>query len=103
MANLHTTCGNEGRLREYYNWGIEPRATLHHRGFGIASEADFGLRAHFENQDRLQENGATPTARTGVQVESNVRKNAAYSGFVQNRFLFGGWTVTPAFSSACME
>jgi len=95
MANLNTTCGNEGRLREYYNWGIEPRASLHHRAFGISSEADFGVRAHFENQDRLQENGATPTARTGVQVESNVRNNAAYSGFVQNRFLLGGWTVTP--------
>ena len=22
MANLHTTCGNEGRLREYYAWGV---------------------------------------------------------------------------------
>ena len=95
MANLNTTCGNEGRLREYYNWGVEPRVSVHHRAFGVASETDFSVRAHFENQDRLQKNGATPTARTGVQVESNARTNAAYSGFVQNRFLFGGWTVTP--------
>ena len=43
----------------------------------------------------LQENGATPTARSGVLVESNVRNNAAYASFVQNTFLFGGWTVTP--------
>jgi Fe(3+) dicitrate transport protein len=61
----------------------------------VASETDFGIRAHFENQDRLQQNGDTPAARTGVLVESNVRTNAAYAGFVQNRFLFGGWTVTP--------
>ena len=95
MANLHTTCGNEGRLREYYAWGVEPRVSMHHRAFGVGSEVDFGLRAHFEHQDRLQQNGDTPTARTGVLVESNVRENAAYAGFVQNRFLFGGWTVTP--------
>jgi Fe(3+) dicitrate transport protein len=95
MADLHTTCGNEGRLREYYAWGVEPRLTAHHRAFGVASETDFGVRAHFENQDRLQQNGDTPTARHGVLVESNVRKNVAYAGFVQNRFLFGGWTVTP--------
>jgi Fe(3+) dicitrate transport protein len=95
MANLHTTCGNEGRLREYYAWGVEPRVSMYHRAFGIASETDFGVRAHFENQDRLQQNGDTPTARIGVLVESNVRSNAAYAGFVQNRFLFRGWTVTP--------
>jgi Fe(3+) dicitrate transport protein len=95
MANLSTTCGNQGRLREYYVWGIEPRVSTHHRLFGVASETDFGWRAHFENQDRIQENGDTPTARSGVVVESNVRKAAAYAGFVQNRFLFGGWTVTP--------
>jgi Fe(3+) dicitrate transport protein len=95
MANLNTTCGNEGRLRAYYAWGVEPRVSLHHRAFAVASETDFGVRVHGENQDRLQENGETPTARTGVVVESNVRKNVAYAGFVQNRFLFGGWTVTP--------
>lgn len=95
MANLNTTCGNEGRLREYSVWGIEPRFSVHHRAFGIASETDFGVRAHFEHQDRLQENGPTPTARSGVLVESNVRDNTAYASFVQNTFLLRGWTVTP--------
>jgi Fe(3+) dicitrate transport protein len=95
MANLNTTCGNEGRLREYSVWGIEPRISVHHRSFGISSETDFGVRAHFEHQDRLQRNGTTPTARSGELVESNVRTNDAYASFVQNSFLFGGWTVTP--------
>lgn len=95
MANLNTTCGNEGRLRAYSSWGVEPRVSVHHRAFGIASETDFGVRAHFEHQDRLQLNGDSPTARTGVLVESNDRQNAAYAGFVQNRFLLRGWTITP--------
>jgi Fe(3+) dicitrate transport protein len=95
MANLSTTCGNEGRLRQYHAWGVEPRMSLHHRVFGVSSETDFGVRVHFERQDRLQENGSTPTARSGLLVESNLRTNDAYSGFVENRFLLGGWTLTP--------
>jgi Fe(3+) dicitrate transport protein len=95
MANLDTTCGNEGRLRQYYTWGVEPRLRAHHRVFGVRSEADFGVRVHFERQDRRQENGNTPVARSGVLVESNLRRNEAYSAFIQNRFLMGGWTVTP--------
>jgi Fe(3+) dicitrate transport protein len=103
MANLHTTCGNEGRLRQYYAWGVEPRFSVHHRMFGVASETDFGVRAHFEDQDREQRNGDTPTARTGVLVEDNLRTSAAYSTFVQNRFLFDGWTITPGVRAEHVE
>lgn len=95
MANLNTACGNEGRLRQYHSGGIEPRVRLHHRAFGVTSETDVGVRLHFERQDRLQKNGDTPTARDGILVESNLRTNAAYSTFAQNRFLLGEWTITP--------
>jgi Fe(3+) dicitrate transport protein len=95
MANLNTSCGNEGRLRQYYTFGVEPRLRVHHRAFGMTGEADFGVRVHFEQQNRLQKNGATPTARTGELVESNLRSNEAYSTFALNRFLFGNWTFTP--------
>lgn len=95
IANLNTTCGNQGRLRQYYTGGVEPRLRVHHRVFGVPSEADLGMRVHFERQDRRQENGDTPMARSGALVESNLRLNQAYSTFVQNRFLVGGWTVTP--------
>jgi Fe(3+) dicitrate transport protein len=95
MANLDTTCGNQGRLRQYHTWGVEPRLRVQHRAFGVSSETDFGVRAHFERQDRRQENGDTALARTGLLVEDNLRTNDAYSGFVQNRFLLAGWTITP--------
>lgn len=95
MANLNTTCGNEGRLRQYTHWGIEPRLRFGQRWLGIRSETDFGFRMHFENQDRQQQNGASPLARSGVLVENNERKNEAYSTFVQNRFLLGNLTITP--------
>lgn len=95
MANLNTTCGNEGRLRTYYNAGVEPKLRFFHKLFGVRSETDLGFRAHFEIQDRNQKNGPLPTSRDGVLVEDNERRTAAYSFFVQNRFLFNKWTVTP--------
>jgi Fe(3+) dicitrate transport protein len=94
MSDLLTTCGNEGRLREYHAWGVEPRLAVYHRALGVASETEVGVRVHAENQDRLQVNGDTPTARTGVLSENNLRTNEAYAGFAQNRFLHGAWTVT---------
>lgn len=95
LANLNTTCGNEGRLRDYYLFGVEPRFRLNHRLFDAAGELDFGFRAQLENQNRIQENGNRPTSRTGVIVEHNVRKNQAYSAFVQNRFVIGNLNITP--------
>lgn len=54
-----------------------------------------GFRAHFEDQDRRQENGDRPNSRVGLLVENNERRNQAYSGFVQNRFVFGDLAITP--------
>ena len=95
MADLHTTCGNQGRLRKYYVRGVESRVRANFGFLGINNEADFGGRIHFETQDRQQQNGDMPTARSGVIVENNERKNSAYSVFLQNRFLFRDWTITP--------
>ncbi|MFQ3588844.1 MAG: TonB-dependent receptor [Chloracidobacterium sp.] len=95
MVDLLTTCGNEGRLRSYYTFGVTPqvRATF---GFGrLRNELDAGFRYHRENQERRQVNGSTPTARTGVTVENNFRGNDAFSGYIQNRFVLGDLTITP--------
>jgi len=95
MQDLYTTCGNQGRLRKYYFLGAEPRLRVNHRLFGLRGEADFGFRAHFETQDRRQENGPEPLSRAGTLVEHNERRNQSYSAFAQNRFLAGDWAFTP--------
>jgi Fe(3+) dicitrate transport protein len=95
MANLNTTCGTEGRLRQYVVWGVEPRLRAAIRFGRIATDTEVGVRAHFEDQERRQENGDTPTARSGALVENNERRNEAYSGFVQTRVIIGPWSVTP--------
>jgi Fe(3+) dicitrate transport protein len=95
MQNLNTTCGNEGRVRSYYTWGIDPKFKAMHRLFGVRSEADFGVRYHNETQIRIQKNGPLPTSRDGRIVEDNDRRARAGSAFFQNRFLIGRFAITP--------
>lgn len=95
MANLHTTCGNEGRLRQYATWGFDPKLRLSHSLFGVRGEFGAGVRAHFEIQERIQKNGDAPMSREGRIVEDNRRTTQGYSTFVQNRFFFGDFTLTP--------
>jgi Fe(3+) dicitrate transport protein len=103
LANLSTTCGNEGRLREYRVGGVEPRLRAEYRVGRVDARLEAGVRAHYETQDRLQLNGDSPNAReagpssdvnSGVR-EDNVRRNQAYSAFLQNRFEVGRVGVTP--------
>ncbi len=86
------TCNStQGRLRDYYTWGIEPRLTFAH-GLG---ELQAGVKAHFEEQKRKQVNATSPNGRTGTLVEDNLRETTAYAVFVSNRFDLGTVSVTP--------
>ncbi|NJM51989.1 MAG: TonB-dependent receptor plug domain-containing protein [Blastocatellia bacterium] len=96
LAQLNTTCGNEGRLRTYKLLGFEPRFTYNYdAGDSFRGELQTGFRVHWEEQDREQRNGDLPNSRDGVLSERNYRQNTAYSGFIQNRFIFGRLAVTP--------
>jgi len=95
MVNLNTTCGNEGRLRSYFTVGVEPRFHAVHSVFERTVESDFGVRLHHEEQERIQKNGDSPTARDGAIVENNQRLSTAFSTFVQQRWGFGAWNVSP--------
>lgn len=102
MENLCTTCGNEGRLREYVVTGVEPRARWQWVQARHIVELDAGVRVHFEGQERLQVNGSTPRARTlgaagnvnAGLVEDNRRSTTAYASFVQGRLVTGPVTVS---------
>lgn len=101
LANLNTTCGNEGRLRDYLTVGLETRLSVAHTLFGVPAQTETGLRYHVEDQHRRQWNGDTPTSRfygTGANAgvkENNDRKIRAASGFVTTQFDFGGVLVEP--------
>ena len=84
--------GNQGRLRTYNTYGLEPRLTVTHAW----GELELGAKAHFEDQERKQLNGTSSVARSGTLVENNERKTDAYSGFISNRFDIGQFSITPA-------
>ncbi len=95
MANLLTTCGNEGRLRYYQTWGVDPKLKYTFKFGNAQNEFDLGFRYHSEIQERYQKNGPLPTSRDGVVAENNDRRAQAASFFLQNRFVFGNLAITP--------
>jgi Fe(3+) dicitrate transport protein len=101
LANLDTTCGNEGRLRNYDTFGLETRLSWDHRDAAVPGETEMGLRAHHEQQTRLQLHGDTPRARSagsginGGLRENNRRLTTAYSGFAQSELAFGDFGMSP--------
>jgi Fe(3+) dicitrate transport protein len=83
---------NQGRLRTYNTYGVEPRLMVAHAW----GELEIGAKAHFEDQERKQKNGTSSSARDGSLRENNERQTDAYSGFISNRFDIGQFSITPA-------
>ena len=94
-VNPDTCKSLQGRLRDYYTYGVEPKLHANYNALGLDNELDAGFRAHFEEQYRKQENGTSPIVKVGTLAENNERYASAYSGFLQNRFIFGDWSFTP--------
>ncbi len=94
LIDLNTTCGNEGRLRDYKTFGIEPRFNVNFDLGQVRNDFNVGFRFHGEKQFRIQKNGTTPTARDGVIVEDNLRETNAVSGFLQNRLSWKDVAIT---------
>jgi Fe(3+) dicitrate transport protein len=88
-----TECsGIQGRLRDYVTYGIEPRLVATNR----LGELQIGLKAHFEEQRRVQRNFTTATPQSDFDdSEKNVRETDAYSGYVAQRFDVGDFAITP--------
>ena len=101
MTNLLTTCGNEGRLREYNTHGIETRLSYTDNFNNISFDSEVGVRYADERQNRLQINSDTPTGRTpGISVNGGVRENnlryvTAWSGFATTKATIGNLTISP--------
>lgn len=97
IVNPYKCNSIQGRLREYYLYGIDERMTA---GYAITekigNELQAGFRFHKEGQERLQVNEAFVTGGRTI-VENNERYAFAGSGFVQDRVQFGKLSVTPAF------
>ncbi len=109
MANLLSTCGNEGRLRQYYTAGAEARWLQPLQFAALDGEVNAGVRYHLEKQIRHQVNGDTPAARvagTGINAgirEANRRDVAAASAFIEASFGQGRWRLKPGLRYESIE
>ncbi|NNE99651.1 MAG: TonB-dependent receptor [Pyrinomonadaceae bacterium] len=97
MADLSTTCGNQGTPRDFRTIGFEPRLNAQFDLGGFNSQLNTGFRLHYETQNRRKWNGFTPGAREdGSQItERNLRNTLAFSTFIQNRFIWKKFSFTP--------
>ena len=95
LADLNTTCGNRGNLRDYLTIGVEPRLNFNFNLGAVRNETNIGFRIHREDQDRLGKYGDLPTSRDGRLIEQNERKALVYSGFFQHRFIWKDFAFTP--------
>jgi Fe(3+) dicitrate transport protein len=86
----------QGRLRNYYTWGVDTRLSWDTSLFGGDGSSEVGLRWHEEDQLRYQVNGTSPAARTGTFVENNLRTAEALAAFATTSFDLGRLTLTPS-------
>jgi Fe(3+) dicitrate transport protein len=94
-VNVDSCNSAQGRLRDYYQFGIEPRLRTTHTWFGTPSELETGVRLHHEKQERRQVNASSPLGRVGSVSEDNERDTSAIAAFAQNRLLYGDFAITP--------
>lgn len=85
----------QGRLRDYYNYGLEPRLQLPYAALGAQHQLQAGMRYHAELQRRLQINSTSPALRTGTLAENNRRNAEAFSAFVDDAMQWGRFSLTP--------
>ena len=84
-CNLVTDC-LVGRNREFQMLGLDSRISHAYKAFGIANEAEFGIRLHTESQINQLSNSKTVaySGRVSYHEENKANSLAMYA---QNRFL----------------
>ena len=84
-CNLGTDC-LVGRNREFQMLGLDSRISHAYKAFGIANEAEFGIRLHTESQINQLSNSKTVaySGRVSYHEENKANSLAMYA---QNRFL----------------
>lgn len=91
---LRNSAGHRNRAFDVA--AIESRLMLDHALFGIRGHFDGGVRYLYEQAKEQFLSGGTPTARSGLLRDDELRTGSAWSGFLQNRFsLTNRLTLTP--------
>ena len=85
----------QGRLRDYYSYGLDERVSFDHKiSQDVKNRLKVGFRIHSEDQARLQVNRRIVTGGDTL-AEDNERDAFALSYFAENRIEMGPFSVTP--------
>ncbi|MEQ9463400.1 MAG: TonB-dependent receptor [Haliea sp.] len=74
-----------GNNRSFERYGLETRLTLQHELFGIASDAEFGLRFMQEESDDTRIRATREADRTGINDRHRIDSADSVAAYVQNR------------------
>jgi len=83
--------------QEFYNWGIEPRIRHDYEMWGGNHTLTGGLHFFMSHSPRQDQTAATPVDNSGVVLRDAQRDVIYGSLFVENKFTFGRFTITPGF------
>ncbi len=74
-----------GNNRSFERFGVETRLILQHELFGIASDAEFGLRFMQEESDDTRIRATRDADRTGINDRHRIDSADSVAAYVQNR------------------
>jgi Fe(3+) dicitrate transport protein len=76
-----------GNNRAFERFGVDTRLTFEHQLFGLASEAELGLRYMDENMNDVTVQATRATPRTGPLGKDTLDTAESFALYAQNRFL----------------
>ncbi|QEY13717.1 TonB-dependent receptor domain-containing protein [Cellvibrio sp. KY-YJ-3] len=76
-----------GNNRSFERFGVDSRLKLQHQLFGIANEAEFGVRLMNESMDDVTVAAIRATPRTGTINKDQVESADSLALYAQNRFV----------------
>jgi len=83
--------------QEFRTFGFEPRLRHDWEGLGGNHTLAVGLQFYYVDSPREDQRGVTPNANSGVTFLDSNREVTYGSLFVENKFSFGNFSITPGF------
>ncbi|MEQ1750101.1 MAG: TonB-dependent receptor plug domain-containing protein, partial [Prosthecobacter sp.] len=92
-----TASTNNIENQEFKTFGFEPRLRHDWEAWGGNHTLAAGMQFYFVDSPREDQRGATPNAESGVTFLDSSRQVTYGSLFVENKFTFGDFSITPGF------
>lgn len=83
--------------QEFYTFGLEPRIRHDWTAWGNEHTLAAGMQFYYNFSPRVDKRGTSPDAEDGI-ITADTRREVFYSSlFLENKFTFGRFSITPGF------